>query len=105
MSCRASARQPATATPMSLPTANVTPAAASPSRSWRPPDCHAGLPVKIVIAPPIAKSASPLMTTLDATARVPRMTTNGRIGTTAPIANRTNDATAAAAAPRPESGT
>ena len=41
------------------------------------------------------------MTTLDAPAMLPRATTNGRIGTAAPIANRANEVTAASHAEPP----
>src|SRR5207245_2859933 len=96
-------RHPVIAIPITFPRPKVTPAAASPRRSCRPPDRQTGRPVNSVIAAPIPKSASPLMAPLDATAAFPRVTRNGRIGTTAPTLKSRNDDAAASPADPPSS--
>jgi hypothetical protein len=89
--------------PIRRPIAKVTPAAPSPSKSWRPPERQTGTPVKIVIAAPIANSATPLSARLARIAALTRASMNGKIGIIAPSANRKNDATAASRAEPPSS--
>src|SRR6266404_7088989 len=83
-------RHPVIAVPISFPRPKVTPAAASPRRSCRPPDRQTGMPVNSVIAAPMPKRASPLTAPLDRTAVLPRVTRNGRIGTMAPTVKSRN---------------
>ncbi len=65
--------------PGTRPMAYISPAAASPSASWRPPEARTGRPVNPVIA----------------TDREQRVRRDGRTGTSARIANSTSEVMAA----------
>src|ERR1700675_1750303 len=77
----------ATETPMAEPTANVTPAAAAPMRTWRAPEKRTLRPVSRLTAAPTAKSAPRLSSRLATKAGAPDVTRYARTGTAAPTAN------------------
>ncbi len=74
--------------------ANVAPAAANPTRSWRTLEVQRALPVTKVMAAPMKNRPSAQTANAVQNAVIPCENTNGRTGTIAPTAKRKKEAVA-----------